>query len=91
MYTSLIIPYALGISNNHTIMNSIGIKEDGVPGIDVQSYPMDVVINSKTDKIYVINYYSNTVSIMDGKTNTVLANTTVSPFPQNVVVSYVTN
>jgi YVTN family beta-propeller protein len=48
---------------------------------------MDVAINSKTDKIYVVNFYSNSVSIIDGKTNTVVGNTTIDAFPKKAVVS----
>lgn len=76
----MIIPNAFGISNNHAMVS-------GVPGIDVQSYPVDVAINSETDKIYVANYLSNTISIIDGKTNTVNANITIGANPIKVVVS----
>jgi YVTN family beta-propeller protein len=86
LYTITTIPNVFALSNHNTKVNSIGI-EGGVPGIYVQSYPADVTINSKTNKIYVVNYYSNTVSIIDGKTNTVIGNISVGTSPQKIVVS----
>jgi prepilin-type N-terminal cleavage/methylation domain-containing protein len=41
-------------------------------GIPVGSSPIDVAINPKTNRVYVTNSGSNTVSVIDGATDTIL-------------------
>jgi YVTN family beta-propeller protein len=65
--------------------------QNALPGIVVQSYPVSIAVNSKTDKIYVANYFSNTISVIDGKTNIIIGNITTGAAPQKVVVSPVLN
>src|SRR5690348_14355229 len=65
--------------------------------ITVGSGPIAVAVNPKTDTIYVVNRGSNSVSVINGATNTVTATITVGSSPEGVAVnpttdtSYVTN
>ncbi|WP_143187975.1 hypothetical protein [Thermoactinomyces sp. DSM 45891] len=45
-------------------------------------------MNSATNQIYVSNFLSNNVSIIDGKTNTVLATVTVGSNPSGIGIKF---
>lgn len=58
--------------------------------VKVGTYPGSIAVNEATNKIYVANFVSENVSIIDGTTNTV--ETVVSDaFPAAVAVNPVTN
>jgi YVTN family beta-propeller protein len=66
-------------------------------GIDVNTFPVGVAVNPNTKKVYVANEYSNTVSVLDTKTDKVKSSIKVGIFPYGVDVNplnnrvYVTN
>jgi YVTN family beta-propeller protein len=74
--------------DNNNVINS---------GIKVDSYPVGVAVNPTTNKIYVANEFSNTVSIVDGSTDKIEATVQVGSFPYSIDVNplnnrvYVTN
>jgi len=49
------------------------------------------VVDPRTDTIYVANYGSSTVSVINGRTSTVTATVTVGSDPQGVAASSKTN
>jgi YVTN family beta-propeller protein len=53
-----------------------------VATIPVGANPDWVAVDRRTNLIYVVNVGSNTVSVIDGSTNTVVATDTVANFPQ---------
>ena len=53
--------------------------------------PIAVSVNPSTNIVYVANYDNNTVSVIDGKTNRVIANVTVGTSPNAVSVNPLTN
>jgi len=69
----------------------------GINTFSVGATPIPVVVNPNTNMIYVGNAGSNTVSVVDGSTNTVLTNVTVGFTPvalaidTNANVVYVAN
>src|ERR1700687_567283 len=58
-----------------------------VATIPVGSVPSAVAVNSKTNLIYVANAGDNTVSVIDGATNTIKDVVNVAQFPQAVAVN----
>ena len=59
--------------------------------ITVGASPSDVAVNPKTNMVYVVNYGSDTTSIIDGTTNKVVSNVTVGTGPNGVDVNPNTN
>jgi YVTN family beta-propeller protein len=57
----------------------------------VVRYPFGISVNPSTNIAYVANADSNTVSVIDGKTNTVISNITVGRSPHSVSVNPSTN
>lgn len=62
-----------------------------VATIPVGSSPFGAAVNETTDRVYVANYGSNTVSVIDGSTNTVIATVPVGANPFGAAVNEVTN
>src|SRR5712692_566409 len=65
--------------------------------VPVGSFPEGVAVNPKANTVYVTNARDNTVSVISGRTNTVVATIPVGSFPEGVAVNpktstvYVTN
>ncbi len=55
--------------------------------IKTGSYPCAVAINSRTNRIYVVNYADESVTVIDGEKNRVLATLSVGEHPQAVAVN----
>ena len=49
------------------------------------------MVNPVTNKIYVTNYNSNSVSVIDGTTNTVTTTIAVGANPNGAAVNSITN
>ena len=62
-----------------------------VATVPVGSVPRNVGVNDKTNRAYVANFGSGTVSVIDGSTNTVVATVSVGSFPEGVGVNDKTN
>src|SRR5919109_2964247 len=66
-------------------------------GIDVNTFPIGIAVNPNTNKVYVANEYSNTVSVIDTETDKVQATINVGIFPYGIDINplnnrvYVTN
>ncbi len=59
--------------------------------VKVGSYPIAVGVNPNTNRIYVVNYKSDTVSVIDGLTSTVLDTIYVGRAPVDIGVNAATN
>ena len=59
--------------------------------VPVGTNPSGVNVNPRTNRIYATNYFSNTVSVIDGTTNTVTATLVVGTNPYDVGVDNATN
>ena len=66
---------------------SSGLEEK----VSVGHHPRGVTVNPITNKVYVTNYESGSVSVIDDSTNKVVGNITVGGFPSEVVVNSETN
>jgi YVTN family beta-propeller protein len=60
-------------------------------GEDLSAYPGEIKVNPNTNKIYVANYGSGTVSVIDGKTNSNATNIQVGTGPIGIAVNPTTN
>ena len=69
----------------------------GKPILPVGSYPVGIGINPVTNKLYVANQFSNSVTVIDGNTNNIESTIQVDNFPYDLEVNsynnriYVTN
>jgi YVTN family beta-propeller protein len=59
--------------------------------VNVGETPDGIAINPVTNKIYVSNGYTNTISVIDGKTNSVVKNIPVGTAPMRLAVNPTTN
>src|ERR671910_3635610 len=55
--------------------------------LPVGSYPVGIGINSVTNKLYVANQFSNTVTVLDGNTNNIESTIQVDNFPYDLEVN----
>ena len=76
---------------------SIISESVGKPILPVGSYPVGIGINPVTNKLYVANQFSNSVTVIDGNTNNIESTIQVDNFPYDLEVNsynnriYVTN
>ena len=59
--------------------------------VHVGLWPQQIAINSRTNMIYVVNTHANSVSAIDGRTNTVAATVPADKGPWAVAVNPVSN
>jgi len=59
--------------------------------VSVGHRPMGIAVNPITNKVYVTNYDSGSISVIDGSTNKVVGNITVGVFPSEVAINSETN
>ncbi|HEY7079455.1 MAG TPA: beta-propeller fold lactonase family protein [Nitrososphaeraceae archaeon] len=80
-------------TNNINNSNGNNGNRNGIitSGIQVDSYPVGIAVNPNTDKIYVANEFSNTVSIIDESTDKVQATIKVGSFPYGIDVNPLNN
>mgnify|MGYP003346187445 FL=1 len=69
--------------------SSVAVAES--PTVSVGSGPNGVAVNPSTNTIYVTNYGGNSVSVINGSTNTVTATVSVGSHPLGVAVNPSTN
>ncbi len=70
--------------------NCLASAQTPITTVATGTYPVALAVNSVTNKIYVVNQGSNTVSIIDGITNTA-ATIAVGSYPTAAAVNPVTN
>ena len=86
---------------NNTILNNMAIAQEDekkfISGFNTGSYPVGITLNPFTNKIYVANQYSNTVSVFDAKTDKLIITIQTGIFPYSIDANqfnnriYVTN
>jgi YVTN family beta-propeller protein len=92
-FSALIVPlHAETVAKEHGAndYSNLGIVNIN-SGIRVNSYPIGVAVNPLTNKIYVANELSNTVSMIDGSTDKVDAKINVGKSPYGITVNPLNN
>ncbi|MDQ3084228.1 MAG: hypothetical protein M3Q77_05360, partial [Thermoproteota archaeon] len=68
-----ILSEAMNVDQGKTLANYMAMAQEDdkkfISGFDTGSYPVGITTNPITNKIYVANQYSNTVSVFDAKTD----------------------
>jgi YVTN family beta-propeller protein len=75
----------------NTEIDTDGNPANGITRIPVGNRPHLVAVNTITNRIYVANWGSDNVSVIDGATNTVAATIPVGSGPVGVGVNTITN
>jgi YVTN family beta-propeller protein len=68
------------LSFTYSQLDEVNSENVGKPFLPVGSYPVGVGINSVTNKLYVANQFSNSVTVIDGNTNTIETTIQVETF-----------
>ena len=76
------------LASNNTSNNG-GSDRDS--GIDVNTFPIGIAVNPSTNKVYVVNEYSNTVSVIDTNTDTVKSTISLGNFPYGIDINPLNN
>src|SRR5438094_5838335 len=83
-----------------TILRALAVAGFAFPGIFAQplsqniptgQQPMAVAVNETTNKAYVINHNSSSVTVIDGKTRTVIATVKTGAGPEGIAINPLTN
>jgi YVTN family beta-propeller protein len=100
MISSLLFYYSSHLQNNDVLAqtntlasNNTTIKggTDRESGIDVNTFPIGIAVNPSTNKVYVVNEYSNTVSVIDTNTDTVKSTINLGNFPYGIDINPLNN
>jgi YVTN family beta-propeller protein len=76
------------LASNDTNINGGSDRESG---IDVNTFPIGIAVNPSTNKVYVVNEYSNTVSVIDTNTDTVKSTINLGNFPYGIDINPLNN
>lgn len=76
------------LASNNTNINGGSDRESG---IDVNTFPIGIAVNPSTNKVYVVNEYSNTVSVIDTNTDTVKSTISLGNFPYGIDINPLNN
>lgn len=69
----------------------VAISQQVIATIAVGSWPIYLAADEETNRIYVSNQFDDTVSVIDGVTNTVTATVKVGRYPNGIAVNSKTN
>src|SRR5918999_700018 len=76
------------LASNDT--NNYG-SSDSDSGIDVNTFLIGVSVNPSTKKVYLVNEFSNTVSVIDTNTDTVKSTINLGNFPYGIDINPLNN
>ena len=71
--------------------NNAAVGHENIKDFPVVVSPYGVAVNPFTNMTYVTSYYLGTVSVIDGRTNSLVGNVTVGDGPTSVAVNPFTN
>src|ERR671918_884204 len=98
--SSLLFYYPSYLQNNdiHAQTNTLDSNNNNVnggtdtnSGIDVNTFPIGIAVNPSTNKVYVVNEYSNSVSVIDTDTDTVKSTINLGNFPYGIDINPLNN
>ena len=91
---TLALPLAVGVLALRAPASGARAAAGGpsvVATVAVGTRPWGVAVNSSTNRIYVANYNSNNVSVIDGANNTIVATVSVGSNPYGAALNPSTN
>ena len=98
MISSLFLYYTSHLQNKSVLAqaNKLASKfanggSDTESGIDVNTFPIGIAVNPSTNKVYVVNEYSNTVSVIDTNTDTIKSTINLGNFPYGIDINPLNN
>ena len=68
-----------------------GASRRAIATVAVGLWPQQLAINTRTNKVYVVNTHADSVSVIDGRTNTVAATVPADRGPWAVAVDPASN
>ncbi|MDR4492404.1 MAG: hypothetical protein R2685_16165 [Candidatus Nitrosocosmicus sp.] len=74
----------------HNISSLDKFRKKGI-GIETEKEPTNIAVNPETNKVYVVNSDSGSVSVIDGKNDKVITNVKVGENPTGIAVNPETN
>lgn len=78
-----------GVTNN--LIDTDGNPGNGITPISVGDVPTSIAVNSSTNRVYVANFYGNSVSVINGATNAVLTTIATGGQASGIAVNPTTN
>lgn len=90
-YTSHLQNHAVLAQANTLASNDANGGSDTESGIDVNTFPIGIAVNPSTNKVYVVNEYSNTVSVIDTNTDTIKSTINLGNFPYGIDINPLNN
>jgi YVTN family beta-propeller protein len=90
-YSSHLQNHAVLAQTNTLALNNTNGGSDIDSGIDVNTFPIGIAVNPSTNKVYVVNEFSNTVSVIDTKTDTVKSTINLGNFPYGIDMNPLNN
>jgi YVTN family beta-propeller protein len=88
---SMLIFLLVILLNRPGIVDAAPQSSYAVDGITVNSFPVDIAVNPDEDRLYVINEFSNTVSVIDTKTDQIIKTIEVGAMPYGIEVDDVSD
>ena len=76
---------------NNNAVTVIDTRTSVVSMVGTGSVPMAAAVNEVTNRIYVVNYASSDVTVIDGASNRPLATVKVGLWPQQIAINSRTN
>ncbi len=76
---------------NNNAITVIDTRTGVVSMVGTGSVPMAAAVNEVTNRIYVVNYASSDVTVIDGASNRPIATVTVGLWPQQIAINTETN
>jgi YVTN family beta-propeller protein len=86
-YYSSYLQYNAVFAQNNTLASTT----NNYGGIDVNTFPIGIAVNPSTNKVYVVNEFSNTVSVIDTNTDTVKSAISLGNFPYGIDINPLNN
>jgi YVTN family beta-propeller protein len=84
----IVLPNSIGAQTLENIMNQ---RNEGNPQIKVGHSPTSLAVNPNTNKVYVANFRSNTVSVIDASSGSIINNIPTEDNPVLLSVNPNTN
>ncbi len=84
---SAALAYVTNFANNSLSVINISTNEPPIATITVGSGPRGLVISADATRLYVMNYVSNDVTVVDATTNTIITTIPVGLEPENISMS----